>query len=47
LDMSEICGMTAYKKTPLLLVPSLYSPWAIRRSCFSCHGLKKLWFSSS
>jgi cytochrome P450 len=26
LDMSEICGMTAYKKTPLLLVPSLYSP---------------------
>lgn len=26
LDMSEICGMTAYKKIPLLLVPSLYSP---------------------
>ena len=26
LDMSESCGMTAYKKIPLLLVPSLYSP---------------------
>ncbi|KAJ6865568.1 cytochrome P450 71A1-like [Populus alba x Populus x berolinensis] len=26
LDMSEVCGMTAYKKIPLLLVPSLYSP---------------------